>query len=49
MSIINEHKSWENKFIDNLAKDIKLAYPNSTGYSIRNLKYNYNGEIHFHL
>ncbi len=37
--IINEHKSWGNKFIDNLAKDIKLAYPNSTGYSIRNLKY----------
>lgn len=37
--IINEHKSWGNKFIDNLAKDIKLAYPNSTGYSVRNLKY----------
>ena len=25
--------------IDNLAKDIKLAYPSSTGYSVRNLKY----------
>ena len=37
--IINEHKSWGNKFIDNLAKDIKLAYPNATGYSARNLKY----------
>ena len=37
--IINEHKSWGNKFIDNLAKDIKLAFPNSTGYSVRNLKY----------
>ena len=37
--VINEHKSWGNKFIDNLAKDIKLAYPNSTGYSVRNLKY----------
>lgn len=37
--IINEHKVWGNKFIDNLAKDIKLAYPNSTGYSVRNLKY----------
>lgn len=37
--IINEHKSWGNKFIDNLAKDIKIAYPNSTGYSVRNLKY----------
>lgn len=37
--IINLHKSWGNKFIDNLAKDIKLAYPDSTGYSVRNLKY----------
>ena len=37
--IINAHKSWGNKFIDNLAKDIKLAYPNSLGYSVRNLKY----------
>lgn len=37
--IINSHKSWGNKFIDNLAKDIKLAYPDSTGYSVRNLKY----------
>ncbi len=37
--IINEHKSWGNKFIDNLAKDIKLAFPDSTGYSARNLKY----------
>lgn len=37
--IINEHKAWGNKFIDNLARDIKIAYPNSTGYSVRNLKY----------
>lgn len=37
--IINEHKSWGNKFIDNLARDIKIAYPNSAGYSVRNLKY----------
>ena len=36
-SIINEHKTWGNKFIDNLAKDIKIAYPSSTGYSVRNL------------
>ena len=36
---VNEHKSWGNKFIDNLAKDIKLSYPNATGYSVRNLKY----------
>ena len=37
--IVNTHKSWGNKFIDNLAKDIKLAYPDTTGYSVRNLKY----------
>lgn len=37
--IINEHKTWGNKFIENLAKDIKLSFPNSTGYSVRNLKY----------
>ncbi len=27
------------KFIENLARDIKLAFPNIKGYSIRNLKY----------
>ena len=37
--IINEHKVWGNKFIDSLAKDIKMAFPQSTGFSIRNLKY----------
>ena len=37
--IINEHKIWGNKFIENLARDIKLEFPNSTGYSVRNLKY----------
>ena len=37
--IINEHKSWGNRFIDNLAADIKLAFPNVKGYSVRNLKY----------
>lgn len=36
---INEHKAWGNKFIDNLAKDIALAYPEAKGYSVRNLKY----------
>lgn len=37
--IIIEHKSWGNKFIDNLAADIKLAFPEAKGYSVRNLKY----------
>ncbi len=38
-NIINEHKAWGNKFIDNLAADIKLEFPNVKGYSVRNLKY----------
>ena len=37
--VINEHKSWGNKFIDNLSVDLKLAFPKSSGYSVRNLKY----------
>lgn len=37
--IINKYKSWGNKFIETLSKDIKLTYPDSTGYSVRNLKY----------
>ena len=37
--VINRCKTWGNKFVDNLAKDIKLAFPNATGYSVRNLKY----------
>ena len=37
--VINEHKSWGNKFIDNLATDIRIAFPESKGYSVRNLKY----------
>ena len=36
---INIHKVWGSKFIDNLSKDIRLAYPDATGYSVRNLKY----------
>jgi len=37
--IINANSVWGNKFIDNLARDIKLDFPNATGYSVRNLKY----------
>ena len=37
--VINEHKSWGNKFIDNLATDIRIAFPESKGYSVRNLNY----------
>ena len=28
-----------NKFIDNLASDIKIQFPEATGFSVRNLKY----------
>lgn len=38
-TVINAHKTWGNKFIESLAKDIKLTFPNTTGYSVRNLKY----------
>ncbi len=37
--IINQHKAWGNRFIDDLARDIRLAFPQSKGYSVRNLKY----------
>ena len=37
--VINTHKVWGNKFIDSLAKDIKISFPNTKGYSVRNLKY----------
>ena len=37
--VINEYKTWGNKFIDNLSRDLKMEFPNSTGYSVRNLKY----------
>lgn len=30
---------WGNKFIDNLARDIKTEFPEATGFSVRNLKY----------
>lgn len=38
-TVINTHKSWGSKFIENLAADIKLSFPNMKGYSVRNLKY----------
>ncbi len=37
--VINEHKAWGNKFIDNLSTDIRISFPESRGYSVRNLKY----------
>ena len=37
--VIIENIKWGNKFIDNLARDIKLEFPKAKGYSVRNLKY----------
>jgi len=37
--VINAHKTWGNKFVENLAAYIKLEFPTATGYSARNLKY----------
>lgn len=33
------NSKWGNKFIDNLANDIKISFPELKGYSRRNLKY----------
>jgi len=37
--IINEQKSWGDKFIENLAHDIKTSFPSLRVFSVRNLKY----------
>lgn len=37
--IINENSEWGNKFIDELAVELKISFPNIKGFSIRNLKY----------
>ena len=37
--VINKHKVWGNKFIENLSRDLQMEYPETKGYSERNLKY----------
>ena len=37
--MINERKTLGSKFIENLAADIRIFFPNVKGYSVRNLKY----------
>jgi predicted nuclease of restriction endonuclease-like (RecB) superfamily len=37
--VINNYSVWGNKFVENLARDIKLDFPKAKGYSVRNLKY----------
>lgn len=36
--IIEENSSWGNKFIDELAIELKVTFPNIKGFSVRNLK-----------
>lgn len=37
--LIISKSEWGNRFIDNLAQDIKSEFPGTTGFSVRNLKY----------
>ena len=37
--VIIENQKHGNSFIENLARDIKLEFPNAKGYSVRNLRY----------
>lgn len=37
--LIISKSEWGNRFIDNLAQDIKSEFPETTGFSVRNLKY----------
>lgn len=38
-NVILEYSSWGNKFVENLSKDLRIEYPNATGYTVRNLNY----------
>ena len=37
--VLYENSVWGNKFLDKLAFELKMSYPNQKGFSIRNLKY----------
>ena len=37
--IIYENSNWGNKFIDNVALELKVSFPRQKGFSVRNLKY----------
>lgn len=37
--VLYDNSVWGNKFLDKLAFELKMAYPNQKGFSIRNLKY----------
>lgn len=37
--MLEENSSWGNKFIDNVAMNLKMSFSNLKGFSVRNLKY----------
>lgn len=37
--VLYDNSAWGNKFLDELAFELKNAYPNQKGFSVRNLKY----------
>jgi len=37
--VLYDNSVWGNKFLDNLAFELKNSYPNQKGFSVRNLKY----------
>lgn len=37
--VLEENSNWGNKFIDNVAIELKISFPNLKGFSVRNLKY----------
>ena len=37
--VLYDNSVWGNKFLDKLAFELKITYPNQKGFSIRNLKY----------
>lgn len=38
-NVIVEYSQWGNKFVETLSKDLKMTYPGTDGYSVRNLNY----------
>ena len=36
--IIYDNSKWGNKFIDSMAHELKISFPNIKGFSVRNLK-----------
>lgn len=38
-NVIVEYSRWGSKFVENLSKDLRMEYPGTEGYSVRNLNY----------